>query len=140
VSKIRSSPDSEEVPINKWFAYRVDIFLSLKPCAKPLVLLVATLLLIIALGGLALYCLIVFGCPGPSSLTQGTMPMLWVLDPSWFKFQLVFGGMLVFAMMLGIVTDSVSEKFDSLRKGRSEVIEQSHTLILGWSDKLVILE
>jgi hypothetical protein len=38
-----------------------DIFLSLQPCAKPLVLLVATLLLIIALGGLALYCLIVFG-------------------------------------------------------------------------------
>ncbi|NP_001389250.1 probable ion channel CASTOR isoform 2 [Oryza sativa Japonica Group] len=32
--------------------------------------------------------------------------------------------------------DSISEKFDSLRKGRSEVIEQSHTLVLGWSDKL----
>ncbi|CAN0888199.1 Probable ion channel CASTOR [Linum grandiflorum] len=27
-------------------------------------------------------------------------------------------------------------KFDSLRKGRSEVVEQNHTLILGWSDKL----
>jgi hypothetical protein len=50
-----------------------------------LVLLVATLLLI-ALGGLALYCLIVFGCPGPSLLTRGTMPMLWVLDPTGFSF------------------------------------------------------
>ncbi|KAK8307772.1 hypothetical protein V6Z12_D02G008700 [Gossypium hirsutum] len=27
-------------------------------------------------------------------------------------------------------------QLDSLRKGRSEVVEQNHTLILGWSDKL----
>lgn len=47
-----------------------------------------------------------------------------------------FGGMLIFGMMLGVVSDAISEKFDSLRKGRSEVVEQNHTLILGWSDKL----
>ncbi|CAI0416464.1 unnamed protein product [Linum tenue] len=34
------------------------------------------------------------------------------------------------------LSDAISEKFDSLRKGRSEVVEQNHTLILGWSDKL----
>ncbi|RZB49857.1 ion channel CASTOR isoform X5 [Glycine max] len=44
--------------------------------------------------------------------------------------------MLIFAMMLGLVSDAISEKFDSLRKGKSEVVEQNHTLILGWSDKL----
>ncbi|PHT82557.1 hypothetical protein T459_15572 [Capsicum annuum] len=44
--------------------------------------------------------------------------------------------MLIFAMMLGLVSDAISEKFDSLRKGRSEVLEKNHTLILGWSDKL----
>ncbi|KAI0513388.1 hypothetical protein KFK09_009405 [Dendrobium nobile] len=38
--------------------------------------------------------------------------------------------------MLGLVSDAISEKFDSLRKGRSEVIKKNHTLILGWSDKL----
>ncbi|KAM3750131.1 hypothetical protein ACB098_04G014000 [Castanea mollissima] len=47
-----------------------------------------------------------------------------------------FGGMLIFAMMLGLVSDAISEKLDSLRKGRSEVVEKSHTLILGWSNKL----
>ncbi|CAD6335015.1 unnamed protein product [Miscanthus lutarioriparius] len=56
--------------------------------------------------------------------------------PKLVSVSISIGGMLVFAMMLGLVTDSISEKFDSLRKGRSEVIEQSHTLILGWSDKL----
>lgn len=141
VSKIRRSRDSEQVPINKRFAYRVDIFLSLHPYAKPLVLLVATLLLI-ALGGLALY-----------GVTDDSLSdCLWLswtfvadsgnhanavgLGPKLVSVSISIGGMLVFAMMLGLVTDSISEKFDSLRKGRSEVIEQSHTLILGWSDKL----
>ncbi|TKV90240.1 hypothetical protein SEVIR_9G015700v4 [Setaria viridis] len=141
VSKIRSSPDSEEVPINKRFAYRVDIFLSLQPYAKPLVLLVATLLLI-ALGGLAL-----FGVTDDSLSDCLWLSWTFVADsgnhanavgfgPKLVSVSISIGGMLVFAMMLGLVTDSISEKFDSLRKGRSEVIEQSHTLILGWSDKL----
>ncbi|WVZ61233.1 hypothetical protein U9M48_011141 [Paspalum notatum var. saurae] len=140
-SKIRSSCDSEEVPINKRFAYRVDIFLSLHPYAKPLVLLVATLLLI-ALGGLALY-----GVTDDSLSDCLWLSWTFVADsgnhansvgfgPKLVSVSISIGGMLVFAMMLGLVTDSISEKFDSLRKGRSEVIEQSHTLILGWSDKL----
>lgn len=35
------------------------------------------------------------------------------------------------------VSDAISEKVDSLKKGRSSVIESNHTLILGWSEKLV---
>uniref|UniRef100_A0A0E0KLG4 RCK N-terminal domain-containing protein n=1 Tax=Oryza punctata TaxID=4537 RepID=A0A0E0KLG4_ORYPU len=140
--KMRSSQDSEEeVPINKRLAYRVDIFLSLQPYAKPLVLLVATLLLI-GLGGLALY-----GVNDDSLLDCLWLSWTFVADsgnhansegfgPKLVSVSISIGGMLVFAMMLGLVTDSISEKFDSLRKGRSEVIEQSHTLILGWSDKL----
>ncbi|KAM3714765.1 hypothetical protein ACJW31_01G358500 [Castanea mollissima] len=46
------------------------------------------------------------------------------------------GGMLIFAMILGLVSDAISEMVDSLRKGKSEVIERDHVLILGWSDKL----
>uniref|UniRef100_A0A0D9ZFN5 RCK N-terminal domain-containing protein n=1 Tax=Oryza glumipatula TaxID=40148 RepID=A0A0D9ZFN5_9ORYZ len=140
--KLRNSQDSEEeVPINKRLAYRVDIFLSLQPYAKPLVLLVATLLLI-GLGGLALY-----GVNDDSLLDCLWLSWTFVADsgnhanaegfgPKLVSVSISIGGMLVFAMMLGLVTDSISEKFDSLRKGRSEVIEQSHTLVLGWSDKL----
>ncbi|GAB2214790.1 hypothetical protein Drorol1_Dr00019153 [Drosera rotundifolia] len=38
--------------------------------------------------------------------------------------------------MLGIVFYGISEKMDSLRKGKSEIIESNHILILGWSNKL----
>uniref|UniRef100_A0A6N2LV26 RCK N-terminal domain-containing protein n=1 Tax=Salix viminalis TaxID=40686 RepID=A0A6N2LV26_SALVM len=110
VSKSRSSDSVlEEVLLNKQLAYRVDVFLSVHPYAKPLALLVATLLAIMLIRG---------------------------IGPRLVSVSISFGGMLIFAMMLGLVSDAISEKFDSLRKGRSEVVEQNHTLILGWSDKL----
>lgn len=143
VSKSRFADNiSEQVSLNKQIAYRVDVFLSVYPYAKPLVLLVATLLLIF-LGGLALFgvttedlahCLWLswtyVADSGNHATSQGIGPRLVAVSIS-------FGGMLIFAMMLGLVSDAISEKFDSLRKGKSEVVEQNHTLILGWSDKLV---
>ncbi|XP_054816310.1 ion channel CASTOR isoform X2 [Prosopis cineraria] len=142
VSKSRFSDNtSEEVSLNKRVAYRVDVFLSVHPYAKPLVLLVATLLLIF-LGGLALF----------GVTTEDLAHCLWLswtyvadsgnhassegIGPRLVAVSISFGGMLIFAMMLGLVSDTISEKFDSLRKGKSEVVEQNHTLILGWSDKL----
>ncbi|XP_024044795.1 ion channel CASTOR isoform X3 [Citrus clementina] len=142
VSKSRS-PDniSEEVSLSKQLAYRVDVFFSVHPYAKPLALLVATLLLI-CLGGLAL-----FGVTDDNLADCLWLSWTFVADsgnhansegigPRLVSVSISFGGMLIFAMMLGLVSDSISEKFDSLRKGRSEVVEQNHTLILGWSDKL----
>lgn len=144
VSKKQKSLDStaEEVPLNKQLEYKVDVFLSVYPYAKPLALLVATLLLIFV-GGLALFgvtdesltdCLWLswtfVAAPGNHADSEG-------LGPRLVSATISCGGMLIFAMMLGLVSDSISEKLDSLRKGKSEVVKQNHTLILGWSDKLV---
>jgi len=49
-------------------------------------------------------------------------------------FSTTMGGMCVFALMIGIISDFIGEKVDDLKKGRSRVIESSHTLMLGWSD------
>ncbi|ONI27734.1 hypothetical protein PRUPE_1G102500 [Prunus persica] len=142
VSRSRSSENiSEEVSLNKQLAYRVDLFLSVHPYSKPLALLVATLLLIF-LGGLAL-----FGVKDDSLAECLWLSWTYVADSGnhtdsekvgerLVSVSISFGGMLIFAMMLGLVSDAISEKFDSLRKGRSKVVEQNHTLILGWSDKL----
>ncbi|KAL8204573.1 hypothetical protein R6Q57_010196 [Mikania cordata] len=142
VSKSRS-PDNlkEEASLNKQIAYKVDVFLSVRPYSKPLALLVATLLLI-GVGGLAL-----FGVTDDSLADCLWLSWSYVADsgnhansegvgPRLVSVSISFGGMLIFAMMLGLVTDAISEKFDSLRKGRSEVVKKDHTLILGWSDKL----
>lgn len=143
LSKSRSSDNniSEQVSLNKQIEYWVDVFLSVHPYAKPLALLLATLLLI-CLGGLAL-----FGVTDDGLADSLWLSWTYVADsgnhansegigPRLVSVSISFGGMLIFAMMLGLVSDAISEKFDSLRKGRSEVVEQNHTLILGWSDKL----
>lgn len=143
ISKSRSSYSiKDEVSLNKQLAYKVDVFLSVNPYSKPLALLVATLLLI-CLGGLAL-----FGVTDDSLADCLWLSWTYVassgnhadsegLGPRLVSVSISFGGMLIFAMMLGLVSDAISEKFDSLRKGRSEVVKHNHTLILGWSDKLV---
>ncbi|KAK1318604.1 putative ion channel CASTOR [Acorus calamus] len=143
VSNIRQTSDNalEEVSLSKRLAYQIDVFFSVRPYAKPLALLLATLLLIF-LGGLAL-----FGVMDDSLADCLWLSWTYVADsgnhassvglsPKLVSVSISFGGMLIFAMMLGLVSDAISEKFDSLRKGRSEVIEKDHTLILGWSDKM----
>jgi len=46
------------------------------------------------------------------------------------------GGVLVTAILLGLISDAIGEYMDGLREGRSDVVEAGHTLILGRSDKL----
>jgi len=140
---MRARSSEEEVPLKKRIAYKVDVFFSGHPYAKLLALLLATIILI-ASGGIALY--VVSG--------SGFLEALWLswtfvadsgnhadqvgLGPRIVSVSISSGGMLVFATMLGLVSDAISEKVDSWRKGKSEVIEINHILILGWSDKLVI--
>ena len=50
-------------------------------------------------------------------------------------FATTVAGMLVFALMIGVVSDYIGSKLDDLKKGKSKVIESGHTLILGWSEK-----
>ncbi|KAK1257239.1 Ion channel DMI1 [Acorus gramineus] len=137
----KTSGSEEEVPLKKRVAYRVDVFFSVYPYAKLLALLFATILLI-GFGGLALYAV------SDGSLSEALwLSWTFVADsgnhadrvgvgPRIVSVLISSGGMLVFAMMLGLVSDAISEKVDSLRKGKSEVIEMNHILILGWSDKL----
>ncbi|KAK4337826.1 hypothetical protein RND71_042313 [Anisodus tanguticus] len=137
----RKCTKKEEVPLKKRIAYMVDVCFSVYPYAKLLALLFATLFLI-GYGGLALYAV------GDGSITEAIwLSWSFVADsgnhadmvgagPRIVSVLISSGGMLIFAMMLGLVSDAISEKVDSLRKGKSEVIESNHILVLGWSDKL----
>ncbi|XP_071725585.1 probable ion channel POLLUX isoform X2 [Rutidosis leptorrhynchoides] len=137
----RAKKDKEEVPLKKRIAYMVDVCFSIYPYAKLLALLFATIFLI-AFGGLALYAV------SDGSFAEALwLSWTFVADsgnhadrvgtgPRIVSVSISSGGMLIFAMMLGLVSDAISEKVDSLRKGKSEVIESNHILVLGWSDKL----
>ena len=52
---------------------------------------------------------------------------------------LVLSGMLFFALLVGLIGESIEEKLEDLKQGRNRVIESGHTLVLGWSDKFIPL-
>jgi K+/H+ antiporter YhaU regulatory subunit KhtT len=47
-----------------------------------------------------------------------------------------FGGIFVVSTLVGALTGVIDEKMTELRKGRSRVLENGHTLILGWSPRV----
>jgi len=61
-------------------------------------------------------------------------------DAGWgFRMVMLFvtiGGIFVVSTLIGVLTAGVEGKLDELRKGRSRVLENDHTLILGWSPQI----
>eukprot|EP00957_Ditylum_brightwellii_P077866 5918481-Ditylum_brightwellii.AAC.1 len=51
------------------------------------------------------------------------------------SFCTTIGGMLVFALMFGTVSDKISSRVNNFKEGKSRVIDSIHTLMLGWNDK-----
>ncbi len=47
-------------------------------------------------------------------------------------------GVVIFSMLIGLITTSLDLKLAALRKGHSRVIENKHTLILGWNDQRIV--
>lgn len=60
--------------------------------------------------------------------------------PDWaFRGVMAFatlGGLFVVSAFIGILTTGLDNRLQTLRLGRSRVIERDHTLILGWSPKV----
>lgn len=61
-------------------------------------------------------------------------------DTGW-GFRLVMlavtlGGIFIVSTLIGVLASGISNKLDELRKGHSFVVENGHTLILGWSEKI----
>jgi len=49
------------------------------------------------------------------------------------------GGIFIVSTLIGVLSTGIENKLDELRKGRSLVLEEGHTLILGWSDQVFII-
>lgn len=45
-------------------------------------------------------------------------------------------GLVIVASLIGIVSNAFNAKVEELRKGKSRVLEENHTLILGWNSKI----
>ncbi|MBV1850119.1 CASTOR/POLLUX-related putative ion channel [Catellatospora tritici] len=52
----------------------------------------------------------------------------------WFV--LALGGIFIVSALVGLLTSGVNRRLEQLRKGRSQVVERDHTVVLGWSDQI----
>jgi hypothetical protein len=52
-------------------------------------------------------------------------------------FAMIVFGLVVFAILVGFITDSVTTFMDGLALGRTKVAESNHTLILGWNEATI---
>jgi len=46
------------------------------------------------------------------------------------------GGIFVVSLLIGVLTSGIENKLEELRKGRSQIVETGHTVILGWSPQV----
>lgn len=51
-------------------------------------------------------------------------------------FVVTIGGIFIVSTLIGVLTSGIEGKLEELRKGRSFVIEEGHTVILGWSPQV----
>jgi len=100
---------------------------------------------IISLGGLALA---PEGSVAPMSFSEAAWESLMRTfdagtmggDAGWgFRVVMLFvtvGGIFVVSALIGVLTAGVEGKLEELRKGRSHVLENEHTVIFGWSPQI----
>ncbi len=85
---------------------------------------------------------------GESFLEVAWMSLLRTLDsgtmggdtgsPFFLTMMLIvtFGGVFVVSALIGIINNGIEDKMEELRKGRSMVLENDHTVILGWTPQI----
>lgn len=134
-------------------SYWFDNWMAKGTLALMALLGVATVVLVIVLGAIAVLVINLF----PDNVneaddTDSIFDIFWgslmrTLDPGTmggdegWGFRIVMllvtiGGLIIVASLIGIISGAFDSKVEELRKGRSRVLEQEHTLILGWSSKV----
>jgi voltage-gated potassium channel Kch len=61
-------------------------------------------------------------------------------DTGWgyrlISFLVTLGGIFIISTLIGLLSSAIELKLQELQKGRSEVVEFGHTVILGWSEQV----
>lgn len=75
-----------------------------------------------------------------SSLMRTLDPGTMGGDEGWsFRIPMLvitLGGVFIVSMLIGVLTTGIESKLEDMRKGRSFVVEEGHTVIFGWSTQI----
>jgi hypothetical protein len=133
---LKQQTTEEDVSHLEYFMYRVDFYWSSDRRFKSFVL-ISVIVFLILVGGLFWMVFV-----GDQLSESFWISWTFLADPGThanhtgfvqrvISFVMTIGGMIVFAFVIGIVSEDLSEFVDKLREGKSRVIVTNHTLILG---------
>eukprot|EP01065_Artemidia_motanka_P018335 TRINITY_DN21656_c0_g1_i1.p1 TRINITY_DN21656_c0_g1~~TRINITY_DN21656_c0_g1_i1.p1 ORF type:complete len:1077 (+),score=262.69 TRINITY_DN21656_c0_g1_i1:55-3285(+) len=128
----------------EFLLYRADFYLSTQPHSQGIALLGVTVVLMFV-GGLMLWAApdsssvpvlgeslwAAWGClanPGAHVGYSGSLQRVLGL-------LLTVAGMLISAVIIGLTSDAIQDRFQSLKEGKAAVLETGHTLVIGWTGK-----
>jgi hypothetical protein len=61
-------------------------------------------------------------------------------DEGWsFRILMLFvtiGGIFVISALIGVMSNGLYTRLENLQRGRSYVVEENHTVIIGWNEKV----
>ncbi|MEN6531370.1 MAG: potassium transporter TrkA [Anaerolineaceae bacterium] len=61
-------------------------------------------------------------------------------DDGWtFRILMLFvtlGGIFIISSLIGVISNGLNSRLENLQRGRSFVVEENHTVILGWNEKV----
>ncbi|MEO7118308.1 MAG: potassium transporter TrkA [Candidatus Limnocylindrales bacterium] len=140
----------ERAPRSERLRYAFDNFMARGTKALILGLFVASIVLII---GIAVLIFLTDQVRGANGEDVDFVRAIWLsllrtLDPGTMggdqgqpgfvlaMLTVTLGGLFIVATLIGVLSSGIQTKLDELRKGRSRVIEQDHTVILGWSQQV----
>ncbi|MCU1399940.1 MAG: hypothetical protein JWN62_3049 [Acidimicrobiales bacterium] len=145
------SDDSGSPSLAAKLRYRFDAALSRGPSVVIAYLGILSVTVIL-LGAAILTIFQLSGVGGDGNPAHGLgenffLAMTRVLDPGTFAGEngwptrmvmlaMTIAGIFIVGSLIGLIANSVDQQIEELRKGRSTVIEEEHTLILGWSPRV----
>ncbi len=131
--------------------YKFDLALSRGPLIV-IGYLGLVMLIIIALAAVVLMITGIGGVNGSNSGIHNPFEAFWqallrVLDSGTFAADsswparflglfITLAGIFLAGSLIGLIANAVDQQIEQLRKGRSTVLEEGHTLVLGWSPRL----
>jgi ion channel POLLUX/CASTOR len=151
MSKSPMSAGARKITLGDRLRYRFDNTMSRGPIALIGWLALVSALLIVAISAIVLVTEI--APPGEDEARPDFLGLLWMsfmhsLDAGTVAgdngsrafllamMAVTVGGIFIVSSLIGVLTSGLQSKLEDMRKGRSRVIEEGHTLILGWSPQI----
>lgn len=138
----------KKVSVSQIIRYKFDNMMSKGPIAM-ISLLAMMSLLVVAIAGVVIWLFHISPAgEEPLGFIEGSWQSLMRTldsgtmggDAGWgFRFVSFFvtlGGIFIISTLIGVLGSGIEGKLEELSKGKSFVIENDHTLILGWSSKI----